>query len=316
LLVLPGVLVVLAALFLAGCSGVQPIKEEAEASETAQPNIIFIVTDDLDYASAQRMEGLGSLVREEGASFGNAFVSYPLCCPSRATVLTGLYAHNHEVWGNCSPNGGFEKFREGGNEERTIAVRLQEGGYRTALFGKYLNKYPGDDPTYIPPGWDEWHASISASTSYYDYELNENGAVVSYGQEPGDYLTDVLSGKAADFVQQAASDAEGRPFFVYLAPPAPHLPATPAKRHRGTFAEEVVPRPPSFDEEDVSDKPSWMRNISRLPDEAASSIEDRHRKRINSMLAVQEMVASLVRELEAASVLDETYIFFTSDNGW
>ncbi|MBA4115761.1 MAG: sulfatase [Rubrobacter sp.] len=292
------------------------MKEEAEASDNTRPNIILIVTDDLDYASAQRMDGLGSLLREEGVSFGNAFVSYPLCCPSRATVLTGLYAHNHEVWGNLPPNGGFEKFREEGSEESTIAVRLQEGGYRTALFGKYLNHYPGGDLTYVPPGWDEWHASVSPSTSYYDYELNENGTVVSYGQERGDYLTDVLSGKAADFVRQAASDAGGRPFFAYLAPPAPHLPATPARRHRGTFAEEMAPRPPSFDEEDISDKPPWMRKLSRISDKTIAGIEDRHRKRMNSMLAVEEMVASLVGELEAAGILDETYIFFTSDNGW
>ncbi len=180
--VLPGALVFLAALLIAGCSGLQPIKEEAEAPYNAQPNIILIVTDDLDYALAQRMDGLGSLMREEGVSFGNAFVSYPLCCPARATVLTGLYAHNHGVWGNRPPNGGFETFREEGNEESTIAVRLQEGGYQTALFGKYLNLYPDGDPTYVPPGWDKWHASVSSSTSYYDYELNENGAVVSYGQ--------------------------------------------------------------------------------------------------------------------------------------
>ncbi len=313
---LPGALVFLAALLVAGCSGLQPIKEEAEAPHNARPNIILIVTDDLDYALAQRMDGIGSLLREEGATFGNAFVSYPLCCPARATVLTGLYAHNHGVWRNRPPDGGFETFREEGNEERTIAVRLQEGGYQTALFGKYLNLYPDGDPTYVPPGWDEWHASVSSSTSYYDYELNENGTVVFYGQKRGDYLTDVLSAKAVDFVRQAASDAGGSPFFAYLAPPAPHLPATPARRHRGTFAEEEVPRPPSFDEEDASDKPSWMRNISRVSDETVSDIEDRHRKRMNSMLAVEEMVAALVGELEAAGVLDETYIFFTSDNGW
>jgi N-acetylglucosamine-6-sulfatase len=321
-------------LFAVGCSGSETSSLEPgqQAEADARPNIIFILADDLDLASAQQMPKLRSLLLEEGASFENAFVSYPLCCPSRATILTGLYAHNHYVVGNEPPRGGFEKFREQGLEESTIAVRLQEEGYRTALFGKYLNHYPGDDPTYVPPGWDEWHAKLDTSvereegtsaegdaieeyTKYYDYELNENGEVVPHTDNPEDYLTDVLAGETTDFIRHAASDS--KPFFLYLAPAAPHDPATPAERHEDAFAGEKAPHSASFDEQDVSDKPPWIEQIRRISNRQASrEIDKRYRKRLASMLAVDEMLDSLVRELESTDQLDNTFIFFTSDNGW
>jgi N-acetylglucosamine-6-sulfatase len=329
-------LVVLACLvifFAVGCSGSEDSKLEPnrQAETPTRPNIIFILTDDLDLASAQQLPKLRSLLTEEGASFENSFASYPQCCPSRATILTGLYAHNHGVASNEPPNGGFEKFREQGREEDTIAVRLQEEGYRTALFGKYLNHYGEDDPTYVPPGWDEWYAKVDPSvreedtgdggdaigeyTHYYDYELNENGEVVSYGDSPEDYFTDVLSGGATDFVRRSASGSE--PFFLYLAPTAPHDPATPAERHDGAFAGEKAPRSASFGEEDVSDKPSWIRERRTISDRQASrKIDGLYRERLASMLAVDEMVDSLVGELTSAGQLDNSFIFFASDNGW
>jgi N-acetylglucosamine-6-sulfatase len=311
--VLLGVLACLAAFLAFGCSGSGSAqREEAEAS-TSRPNIILVLVDDLDYASAFRMPAISSSLLEEGTSFENAFASYPLCCPSRATILTGLYAHNHEVKGNIPPDGGFEKFREEGHEEDTIATLLQQSGYRTALFGKYLNGYGEEDPTYIPPGWDEWHAKLDKQQAY-NYRTNENGEVVSHGRETEDFYTDVLSDQATEYVRGAAPDSE--PFFLHLTPTAPHLPATPAERHEGAFADEEAPRSPSFDEENVSDKPSSISNIDRVSDEEASEIDERYRKRLENMLAVDEMVASLIEELEAAGELENTYIFFTSDNGF
>ena len=310
-----GVLVCLLVTLLAGCSGTgEAAQEEAAETPATQPNIVFILTDDLDYASAQQMPEINSLLAEGGASFESAFTSQSLCCPSRATILTGLYAHNSDIKGNKPPDGGFEKFRDEGTEEDTIATRLQEeGGYRTAYFGKYLNGYPGDDPTYVPPGWDEWYGKLNEQ-KLYDYRINENGEVVSYGSEEEDFFTDVLSNQATDFVERAAS--EDQPFFMHVAPTAPHGPATPAERHEGAFADEEAPRPPSFDEEDVSDKPSWRQETERFSEEEISEIDDYHRQRLESMLAVDEMVASIVGELEAAGELENTYIFFTSDNGW
>ena len=293
-------------------------------SATGRPNILFVLTDDLDYASTQKMPQITSLVAQEGLSFEEAFVSHPVCCPSRATILTGLYDHNHHVLGNGPPRGGFQKFVSEGHEENTIAVHLQEeGGYRTAFFGKYLNQYPNqDEPTHVPPGWDEWYAKMAVleedgdrdDQRLYDYEINENGEVVSYGSEEEDFYTDVLSRQATDFIRRAAP--EEQPFFAYIAPTAPHPPATPAQRHKGAFADEEAPRPPSFNEEDVSDKPSGIRSRDPLSEEDLSEIDERYQNRLESMLAVDEMVASLIRELEAAGELENTYIFFSSDNGF
>ncbi len=319
--VLLAMLVCLAALLLfVGCSGSETSATRAsreqgaeEGSSTEQPNIILILADDLDFASPKKLPQIRSRLVEEGTSFEKAFVSHPACCPSRATILTGLYDHNHDVRSNKPPDGGFEKFLSEGLEENTMAVSLQEAGYRTAFFGKYLNGYPAGDPTHVPPGWNEWYGKLREQ-KLYDYRINENGELVSYGSETEDFFTDVLSGQATDFVRRAAP--EDQPFFAYVAPTAPHEPATPAERHEGAFAEEEAPRPPSFDEEDVSDKPSSIGRFNRISKEAASDIDDYYRQRLESMLAVDEMVASLVEELEAAGELDDTFIFFTSDNGW
>src|SRR5215204_786046 len=252
------------AVFLAsGCSSFDSLQAEGSAE---QPNIVFILADDLDYASAQKMPALRSFLIERGASFDKAFVSLPQCCPSRATILTGLYTHNHKVMGNNPLDGGWEKFYSERHEEHMIATRLQEDGYRTALFGKYLNRYPEDgieDPTYVPPGWDEWYGK-QRGQKLYNYDINENGEVISYGKKTEDFYTDVLSGQATDFVRRAAP--EDRPFFAFIARTAPHEPATPAKRHKGAFADEKV--------------------------------------------------GSLIGELEDAGELDNTFILFTSDNGY
>src|SRR5215210_2215487 len=318
-------------LLVAGCSSSETASsktsqegEEGAESGASRPNILFVLTDDLDYASAQKMPQITSLVAQEGLSFEEAFVSHPVCCPSRATILTGLYDHNHHVLGNGPPRGGFQKFVSEGHEENTIAVHLQEeGGYRTAFFGKYLNQYPNqDEPTHVPPGWDEWYAKMAVleedgdrnDQRLYDYEINENGEVVSYASEESDFYTDVLSEQVTDFIRRAAP--EEQPFFAYVAPTAPHPPATPAQRHKGAFADEEAPRPPSFNEEDVSDKPSGIRSRDPLSEEDLSEIDERYQKRLESMLAVDEMVASLIRELEAAGELENTYIFFSSDNGF
>src|SRR3954453_8400656 len=316
---------------IAGCSADATAQEGTGATtrpgvkSTAQPNIIFILTDDLDYASAYRFPSINSLLREQGAGFENDFVSYSLCCPSRATILTGLYAHNHDVRGNTPPDGGFQKFYSEGLEKDTIAVRLQQSGYKTALFGKYLNNFPGGAvrATYVPPGWDEWYGKLDEQ-KLYDYRINENGQVVRYDNNTEDFYTDVLSGQVVDFIRREAADS--KPFFMYVAPTAPHMPADPAERHKNAFADEKVPHTPSFDEEDLSDKPSWFKNEPSLFAHPIISgtirgIEEllsthNYRKRLGSMLAVDDMVASLVQELKDVGKLDNTFIFFTSDNGW
>jgi arylsulfatase A-like enzyme len=234
--------------------------------------------------------------------------------------LRGQYAHSHGVLSNAGDNGGFPAFYRLGNEDSTVATWLQDAGYRTALIGKYLNRYPkGAKQNHMPPGWDEWSAFTASDEdeggSYYSsYALNEDGTIVRYGQQPSDYSTDVLAVKATNFVDRMA--AAGDPFFLYLAPYAPHGPSTPASRHTETFAEARAPRVLSFDEADVSDKPAWVQALPALSDDEIALIDDRYQRRLRSLLAVDEMVASLVGSLDAAGVLDNTYIVFTSDNGY
>ena len=279
-----------------------------------RPNIILVLTDDMRKDDLEHMPRTRNLIADQGMTFSNAFVTQANCCPSRATILRGQYPHNHGVLNNSPPKGGFPRFKELGRENSTIATWLNDDGYRTVLLGKYLNGYPTDDPTYIPPGWDEWYASVDSG--YYDYKLNENGTVVSYGSAGQDYLTDVLGVKAQDYVRRTVSDPA--PFFMYLAPAAPHHPYTPAPRHEGATPEDVrVPRHAGqFNEKDMGDKPSWARELPRLNSREVAGLDANYRKRLNSLLAVDEMVAGLVEELDAAGELDNTYIVFTSDNGY
>ena len=200
----------------------------------APPNIILILADDLDLdlGTVDTMPNLQALVADQGVTLPNFFVNASICCPSRASMLRGQYVHNTGVLTNGPPEGGFESFRDLGLENDTMATRLRGAGYRTALFGKYLNRYPADSGlTYIPPGWSEWVAPSPTRPGYdqFNYTLNDNGTLVAYGSDPEDYLQDVLSAKAQNFITRTV--ASGEPFFVYFSTFSPHTPSTPAPRH-------------------------------------------------------------------------------------
>ena len=290
------------------------VEGTANAGTPDRPNVIMILTDDLDARSISHMPNLKSLLIERGTTFENAFVTDPLCCPSRATILRGQYAHNHEIFGNEPPDGGFEKFRATGRQKSTIATWLQSEDYRTILVGKYMNGYEG---TYVPPGWDEWYA---VSGNYMSTDLNENGRIVSYDPEQ-DHLDDVLAERTAGYVGRPGGGAPSfftphRPFFMWLGTTAPHQPADPAPRHEDALANVSLPRPPSFDEGDVSDKPAWIRDNPPLNPDQIALAEDLYRKRLQSMLAVDDMIGQLVETLKESGELDNTYLVFTSDNGF
>jgi N-acetylglucosamine-6-sulfatase len=274
------------------------------------PNVILVLADDLDARLLEEHSADYPNLRElaaEGTTFENAFVTDPLCCPSRATILRGQYAHNHRIVGNWWPHGGSRKFRELGHEGSTVATWLQDEGYRTVLVGKYMNEYHG---TRVPAGWDDWYGIAGDHRST---RLNENGRVVGYDPERH-HLDDVLAEKAAGYARRASDDDS--PFFMWLGTSVPHAPATPAPRHEGAFPEAKLPRTPSFDEEDVSDKPDWISDNPSLNPEQIARAEELYRKRLQSMLAVDEMIGRLVDALEESGELENTYIFFTSDNGW
>jgi N-acetylglucosamine-6-sulfatase len=283
------------------------------------PNIIMVLTDDQDVqlGSVNYMPNVKKLLVQQGAAFSNFLVPLSLCCPSRTTILRGQYPHNTQVLTNSLPTGGFEKVYADNLESSTLATVLQGAGYKTVMLGKYLNGYPNTAaPNYIPPGWDEWY-SPSAGNPYseYNYTLNENGTQVVYHAAPSDYLTDVIRAKAIDFIQRASS-TPNKPLFIYFATYAPHAPYTPAPRHANLFANVRAPRPPSFNEPDVSGKPAYIMAKPRLNQTQIDNIDADYRNRLRALQAVDEAVAALVATLSATGRLANTYIFFTSDNGY
>ncbi len=178
-------------------------------------NVVVIETDDQTMGDLASMPHVRDLIADQGASFTNSFVSLSQCCPSRATFLTGQYAHNHGVLTTQPPFGGFPAF----HDRQSLPVWLQQAGYRTALVGKYFNKYGKDDPTYVPPGWSDWHGLEGSTVYHYEgFSINDNGRVRRY---PGQYESDVLEGLDQRFVRTSAR--RRKPFFLWATFVAPHV---------------------------------------------------------------------------------------------
>ena len=287
-----------------------------------KPNIVVIQTDDQTLASLnpKTMPATTTLLAERGSVFENYVVSSPLCCPSRASLLTGQYAHNHGIVSN-SP--GYEDLRE---KDSTLPGWLRRAGYRTAHVGKYLNRWDSGqaDPTQPTPGWDRW-ATMLAPYSYFDYELAVDGKRISYGSRRGEYLTTVLNRWAVRTVRDFA--AEPRPFFLALDQFAPHGQTPERKGSCGRtalplpgdfrrFARSRLPGSPSFNETDLSDKPAFRQELDELSASRIRGIRANYRCWLASLRAVDRGVARLVSVLRETGELSNTAIFFTSDNGF
>jgi N-acetylglucosamine-6-sulfatase len=325
-------------------SGDNPSPPPPEKTEAAKPNVVVIMTDDLNLSVLNTALGQGwmpnllSQVAMQGTVFTKNFVSYSFCCPSRATFFTGRYTHNHNVWTNEAPLGGVTAF----DDSSHLGTWLQSAGYRTALVGKWLNGYgadlvpnsPKDDPTYVPPGWDDWQAYLQPSTpdaesgGMYDYRINDNGTVIQYGHANADYETDVLAARAIRFLRDTEAN-DSQPWFLYVATFAPHADQQPfctmnygtlstvhpAPRHIDTAASIPLPQPPNFNEDDVSDKPESVRTRSRLTPAHIDCLTTFFRNQIESMRAVDDLIGAVIAQLQAGAELDDTVIIFTSDNG-
>jgi len=301
-------------------AGVSPAAV-AEAPRV-KPNFVFILTDDLDtgYPQGNWIENyprLKAIFQTQGITFVNHFVSLSLCCPSRVTMLRGQYAHNTGVVSNEMPYGGFVKAHNSGLEKSTVAVWLQSAGYRTAMIGKYLNHYMDNSADgYYPPGWSEWYGGDEKIYRKYNYTLNENGSLVKYGDAENDYLEDVLAGKVTDFIRRHVANHPNQPFFVWFAPTSPHSPATPAPRHMTAFPNAQLPRGNSYNQDDIHKYPSWIQTRSRLSADSETNMNDLYQRRLRSMLAVEDAVANIVDTLRQTGALSNTYLAFTSDNGF
>jgi len=266
------------------------------------PNVVVLVLDDLDLWTWERLPALRSVLA--GREYTNYFVTDSLCCPSRTSMLTGQYPHNHGVLSNEAPIGGFARAVRNGVERRTVAYALQQAGYRTGLVGKYLNGYgdpaahaEADEPlTYIPPGWDTWFAT-EGNLAYTDYTVNDNGELI----QPKDYLTDLEADRAIQFMK-AGGEA---PYFLWLAPIAPHVPALPAPRDAD--AKVKVELPPG--EEDRTDKPDFLQQLE--PGRTRAQLKTLQERRLRTMKSATALVERVVAAMD-----DNTYLIVTSDNGF
>ena len=306
---------VLITLLLVISLGSPPVgAEEVATQATERPNVVFILTDDQDADSVSVMPKLRTLLAEQGTTFNNALVTDPLCCPARATFLRGQYSHNTKIQGNSAPEGGHNKFRNLGldGEKSTVATWLDDAGYDTFYAGKYMNGY-GGKTRYVPPGWDRWYGWMGHYHSPGGkYRLNENGDIKSYDLDRV-HDTDLLGKKAVDFIKNQRGDS--KPFFMWVAPNAPHSPAYLPKRHEGMFSGRSLPRPPSFNEENVSDKPNIVRR-PKLGHAEVKDLGDAYRKRLASLQSVDGMISDVVGALRDTNQLDNTYVVYASDNGY
>jgi N-acetylglucosamine-6-sulfatase len=322
------------------------------AGAAARPNVVVIQTDDQNmselYAQQRLADGSTqfampntlSLIAGAGITFSRYYVSDPLCCPSRATLLTGQYAHNDGVLGNGpGPLGGYAAL----DKQNNLAPWLQSAGYRTIHIGKFLNFYgqpPVSDPAEVPPGWNDWETLIGEDSThyFYGYRLNDGGRIegpfgeLSYAHRdpPGcpdapppaegcDYQTDLLTQRAVD---QIGSSAGRGPFYLELDYVAPHgdfqppWGPEPAPRHYDSWATVPLPRPPGFNEADMSDKPRFLRHVSKLGPQGIANAQQEWQKEVESLRSVDDGVGRIVGALAATGQLADTYLVFTSDNGF
>jgi len=314
--------------------------------DRAQPNIVVFMTDDARDDDVRFMPNVQRLIGQQGVRFVNAFAPQPLCCPARASFLSGEYSQNHHVWSNASP-WGFHSF----DDRHTIATWLHAAGYNTVMLGKYLNGYGiettrtgGPSLHYVPPGWTDWRASVDAHLGsspltggtyrYYDATLNVNGRLQAHR---GQYQTGVFARQSEQIFRNYARSPQ--PFFFwdsFVAPhqglpherddPAPARSANGRLRAFGTPARPravwgrfnaAIPHAPGFrGEGNVSDKPFYIRRLTPMSATDQRSVTQITRERAESLSLVDRAIQKMIAVLKQTGQLGNTYIFFVSDNGY
>jgi N-acetylglucosamine-6-sulfatase len=292
-----------AALGLAGFGRLR----SGDAAASGQPDIVVIVTDDMRDSDWQALPETRRWIGQNGAMFPNFVLPTPICSPSRASLFTGQYAHNHGVQVNDG-TGGWQAFQHKQLDQQSIAVALHDAGYRTALIGKYLNGLPDHD--HVPPGWDTFVAA--SELTYYHFHLNENGRTLGFKSKEN-YSTDVLDAQAVGFIDAAPRTA---PLALFYTPKAPHGPATPAPYAKGQFAGATADHDPSFDEDDITDKPKAVRRHRRLGHGKANRLDRLEVKRLETLTSVDRAITAIRAALDRRGTLANAYVFVLSDNGY
>jgi len=323
-------------------AGQSLLGESATAQSGNRPNVVLLLTDDQTLEEMSGLPQTASVIGGRGTTFNRAYISYPLCCPSRAAILTGQYMHDNGVHGNSPPDGGWQRFHDEGLEQRDLPIWLRDAGYYNVQIGKYLNGY-GGSPAPIPPGWNEWYgklseydASVHGGRLYFNYQMREDPPAVGglpcpsgdppipgqpftchYGDDAEDYQTDVLRDMAVEAIHRVGDASTGdAPFFLNVDFNAPHSPYVPAPRHQGTLAGTVLAPPPGVNEKNTSDKPFFLRRLPRLGAGKLTGIDNRRRSRLEMLRSVDDAVIGIVQALAAEGQLGNTYLIFTSDNGY
>jgi N-acetylglucosamine-6-sulfatase len=308
-IIVVGVVAVAVAALAWGSDATREPASAATGGAAARPNVVFVLTDDLSWNLVKYMPNVQRL-RRRGLTFNRYVVTDSLCCPSRSSIFTGRFPHNTGVFTNGGNDGGYQFFRNRGWEGQTFGAALQPLGYRTAMMGKYLNGYLPRNG--VPPGWTTWNGAGNGYGEF-NYNLNENGRIVHYGRTPSDYLTDVVAAKGSAFIDAAATARQ--PFALEIATFAPHGPATPAPRDASLFPGARVPRGGAFDRANVK-PPKWLGPRAPLTAGQIASLDALYRKRLQSIQAVDDLVGRLQSTLRGRGLLDNTYIVFSSDNGF
>ena len=290
-----------------------------------KPNILFVLTDDQDIllGSSDYQPKIKKLLVDEGIKINNQFVSTPVCCPSRGSFLTGLHIHNIPMTNNSLPGNCSGEAWNNGAEKKTIGVQMQAFNYKTFFSGKYLNQYGNPHAggvEHVPPGWNKW-VGLVGNSRYYNYTISNDGVAEKHGDNYAtDYLTDVVKNHTLSFIRKTVKENPDQPFFAMASVPAAHSPHEPAPQYAYHFKPELkVPRNPNYGIA-TTDKHWLVTNQGKVWDadrERRSQFSDwEHNRRIEALLSVDDMVEEFVNTLAALNVLDNTYIFYTSDHGY
>ncbi len=283
-----------------------------DAVGQSPPNVVMIMVDDATVEDMAYMPNVQSLLVDQGTTFTHNYSPYPLCCPARATMLTGQYPHNHRVLDNVAPIGGASVF----DDSSTIATYISDD-YDTAMVGKYMNDF--DTRRYVPPGWDTWKVAVGKGVYNYRHQtMSLNGTLRDFDT----FMTHQHGKQTRSFIGQASG-----PFFALTTFVAPHKgqpldkandPATPyvLPKYRNTYAGPPLPQDPSFNEADASDKRPRVADQPLLTARQITTIEDKLAQRREALRSVDDEVGLIVRQVETMGAMDNTYFVFTSDNGF